>query len=1020
MQLHSLTFQGIGPFPDRHSIDFDALGAGGLFLLEGPTGAGKSTIIDAVVFALYGDVAGAGSSKARIVSTHLRDGDTPFVDLVVTTGRGIYRVHRVPEHQRRKLRGKGFTTEKAKIALWRLNDPADDVGSPLDSHIQDANIELRDALGLTREQFTQTVVLPQGQFATFLRAKPEARRDLLQDIFGTEIYARLQQHLKELAAEHENSVAAATTELTTRAQSFLTAAWPVGLASDPAADDHRDSILAAARHDRSAVLLPPLLDERVTSLAHLAKEAEEAQLATADRAAAARAALDVARDLAQRLAEWRSLTAEHEELTARADDIDAATTRRDAGERAAQASRGIEAARRAGHALTNALQQAQTLVDEVGRGPHASLVEIDDPRLWTEVTAHGFREHVVVGHAEDAALTEAADAEARLPRLESEIARLRTDQDRLSAQVEQSDDALRTRHDERAALLARQQDARTRGQGLLTAEQQVTAAATVRDHAVRATALMSRLEAAHQTERTRRESVATAQAQHDQARSVWLDGLSGTLARELVDGQPCSVCGSTTHPEPSLPTPDHVDREEVDRLADALTRAREALTQAEARTEAITRELDEARAAACELDATSAEATLLARTAERDSAAAAQTEADALAEEVARHDAATAALRDTLARDREELATASAHLTDRSRELEQVRRTVTQACGDHESVAARRAAIRDRVDAAESLATAADGVARARLEFGTRETEQDEILAEHGFADAETALAARVAPAELVRLSETISRHHEAVARVHALLAEERLATLTGDEVADPTAAEELWRTADHARSAAEKSAAMASATHAAADAARTTANGAAATLAQARAEADPALRMAALTSGKEGERQMTLPTFVLLRRYEEVVDLANQRLSVMTSGRFSLRRTDAREGRGQLRGLGLEVIDHYSADVTRDPATLSGGETFLASLSLALGLADAVTAEAGGIELRTLFIDEGFGTLDSGSLDLVMTELDRLRDGGRRVGIVSHVTELKQRVAEQINITRRRDGTSTLTTTID
>lgn len=1020
MQLHSLTFEGIGPFPDRHSIDFDALGAGGLFLLEGPTGAGKSTIIDAVVFALYGEVAGAGSSKARIVSTHLRDGTTPFVDLVVTTGRGIYRVHRVPEHQRRKLRGEGLTTEKAKIALWRLNAPDDEVGSPLDSHIQDANIELRDALGLTREQFTQTVVLPQGQFATFLRAKPEARRDLLQDIFGTEVYERIQQHLKDLAAEHTSAVTAATTELTTRAHSFLTAAWPAALASDPTADELRDSIPAAAQHDRSAELLPPLLNERVTLLAHLAKEADEAQLATADRAAAARAAFDVARDLAQRLAERRSLTAEHEQLTARAEDIAAATTRRDEGERAAQASRGIEAARRAGHALTTALQKAQTLVDQVGRGPYASLVEIDDPGSWTEATARAFREHVMAGRAEEAGLVEAIEAEARLPRLESDLARLSTDRDRLSAQAAQSEESLRTRHDERAVLVARQQAARTRGQGLLAAEREVAAAATVHDHAVRAEALRAELVSVSAAERSRRESVATAQAQHDQARSAWLDGLSGTLARELVDGQPCSVCGSTTHPEPSVPTPDHVDRDEVDRLADALTRARAALSQAEARTEGITQDLAAARTAAGELDAPTAQAALIDRTAERDSVAASLAEADALAEEVARHDADTTALRDTRARDGEELATVTALLAERSREQEQLRRAVTEACGEYDSVAARRTAIRDRAQAAESLAVTADEVVRALHDHDARVTEQAEILAEHEFADAETALAARVEPAELARLRDTIAGHHEAVARVRALLAEERLATLTGDEDADPTAAEELWRTADQARSVAEKRAATASATHASAEAARTAANTAAAALARAREVADPALRMAALTSGKEGERQMTLPTFVLLRRYEEVVDLANQRLSAMTSGRFSLRRTDAREGRGQLRGLGLEVIDHYSADVTRDPATLSGGETFLASLSLALGLADAVTAEAGGIELRTLFIDEGFGTLDSGSLDLVMTELDRLRDGGRRVGIVSHVTELKQRVAEQINITRRRDGTSTLTTTID
>jgi len=181
--------------------------------------------------------------------------------------------------------------------------------------------------------------------------------------------------------------------------------------------------------------------------------------------------------------------------------------------------------------------------------------------------------------------------------------------------------------------------------------------------------------------------------------------------------------------------------------------------------------------------------------------------------------------------------------------------------------------------------------------------------------------------------------------------------------------------------------------------------------------QALPVLRMSEVVNAQQGnEMRTSLPTFVLLQRFEEVVALANVRLNAMTDGRFELHRTDAKEGRGMKLGLGLEVIDHASSDATREPQTLSGGETFKASLAMALGLADAVTAEAGGVELSSLFIDEGFGSLDPDSLDSVMDQLTKLQQGGRSVGVISHMTEMKQRIAERVSVRPSGDGTSQLT----
>ena len=202
MQLHRMTFQALGPFPGRHTIDFAALGASGLFLLEGPTGSGKSTIIDALVFALYGRVASADASEDRIRSDHAAPTEETFVDLVFETASGVYRVRRTPRYERPKQRGTGTTTQQPSVRLWRLTSPdAPDDGELVSSRLDEAGLELTRAIGLDREQFVQTVVLPQGEFAAFLRAKPEERRGVLQKVFGTEVYERLERRLAAMRAE---------------------------------------------------------------------------------------------------------------------------------------------------------------------------------------------------------------------------------------------------------------------------------------------------------------------------------------------------------------------------------------------------------------------------------------------------------------------------------------------------------------------------------------------------------------------------------------------------------------------------------------------------------------------------------------------------------------------------------------------------------------------------------------------------------------------------------------------------
>ncbi|MBL0888880.1 AAA family ATPase [Myceligenerans indicum] len=196
MQLHRLTFSALGPYRGTHTVDFARLTAAGLFLFEGPTGAGKSTLIDAMTFALYGQVAGQHASNDRLRSTHADPDAETYVELVFETASGIYRVRRSPAYERSKRRGTGMTKQPPSVKLWRLSSPdAGHHGEPLSLRPGEADEEIRRAIGLSRQQFVQTVVLPQGDFAAFLHAKPEDRTDLLQRVFGTEIYDQVETEL---------------------------------------------------------------------------------------------------------------------------------------------------------------------------------------------------------------------------------------------------------------------------------------------------------------------------------------------------------------------------------------------------------------------------------------------------------------------------------------------------------------------------------------------------------------------------------------------------------------------------------------------------------------------------------------------------------------------------------------------------------------------------------------------------------------------------------------------------------
>jgi exonuclease SbcC len=1013
MRLHTLTMQAVGPFAGRYTVDFAALSAGGLFLLEGPTGAGKSTVIDAVVFALYGKVASAAASEDRLRSAFAGEDVETVVDLVFETGSGVYRVRRTPAFDRPKRRGTGTVRQQATVKLWRLTaapeHPDDGEGELLSTRLDEAGAELTRVVGLDRAQFVQTMVLPQGEFAAFLRADPEQRRGLLQRIFGTEVYERVQHRLDELRRDAQRAVADARTRVQEGAARFAGASG--------ADEDGVAALREAAADDPAGV--GPLVAERLDTLRTQAAEAQHVARTAADAAARAREAADAAGQRLRLVRRRRTLEAERARLAAAADQHAADLARLDRARRAAVVAPALRGADEARAVLAGAEKELHAALDTAPEGlaPADVVAALADPGLPRALTA--VRE---AGAAAVATLRRVVALEDGLPRRTRDLDRLREVQAARARAMAEADELLAERPAARTALadaleaatdLAATAPARARD-----LEDAEAVLAAVRDLAAAGTALAA-------AEADRASAVAAARdAVREEARlrTARLDGFAGELAAGLADGEPCPVCGGTEHPVPAALRADHVREEDVAAAEAGRRAAEDAVRDRDARVATITERCAALRERTGGTDAEAASDEVERRRTALAEAQAAGRARDRLRADLAEHDRVTEELRTARAGLGDEHAAAVHELARAEQDLDRDRTEVDAARDGHPTVLARQGAEQARVDAADAVLGALDRHAHATRSAAERAGELTGLLTEHGFDAEADARAAVAGSGDVAAVERAVEAHRTAVALVEDGLRDPELADL-GEEDADALGIRVAGLDAVVAEATAAADAAAASlgsvrdrADRAAEAAAHVT--DAARTLATAEAEAAPVIRMARLAGGADADnaRALSLATYVLVRRFEDVVAAANERLREMSDGRYELERSDEREDvRTRRTGLAMRVLDHTTGSA-RDPRTLSGGETFYVSLCLALGMADVVTAEAGGVELGTLFIDEGFGTLDPHTLDAVLAELGRLRAGGRVVGVVSHVEALKQAVAERIEVRRRGDGSSTLT----
>lgn len=986
MRPLELRITAFGPYLNEQVVDLEKLGEHGLFLIHGRTGSGKSSILDALCFALYGETTGGERDGQDMVTTLDKGAETRVV-LEFEHNAKRYRVTRFPTQEVARVRGVGLRTRQTEATLENLS-----TGEVEAARARDVTAAVKEMLRCDVEQFRQTVVLPQGDFRRVV-TDDGSRREILARIFRTERFAALAERLRE----HAKALAQLGREIRDQRERLLAGLEARNLADivEKLARAEAELTAAVTVRDEARVAKDKAVEARTAGVGLAADFAELDRLTARATVLAAEAErIDALKGVVERAIRAASLADARDHLDQRAAEHGRVNDDLAAAQESLATAHGTLATARADFDTLEAAERHALQAAE------ARFAQLD-----------GQRENVSGLAGKQLALLDlksaAAGAEARshsaATAVESSLARVKTLEDEATALVPlvaDADAAKDMYRSTQADLDARSELDRLRAEveGLagLIADAQTDDAKEHLDAAVRANA-------------------------------------PGLLAEALTEGEPCPVCGSVHHPAPS-------SSEDIGALAQAFEEFGKAAAHvaglAERRNAAVATMANVMeRRGWTELgpslaDLAAADEVAVARKAAAENA---RTRSGEVVDELARLRRDLGVEQSTRAGLSDEVTRLHGLIQRSEGEIEGALRALPAECRDPaafqeqleqssslvEDLRRRFGAATSALEAARlaeataattarglagQLATAGEALERTSQEFGDR-------LARQGFVDRSDFEAAELEPDELTAQRAVLDLYHKDVAEVEAGKATlgRRLA---GTERPDLAALEAALIEAQAGVAGAESRAATAERQR------DVIARGHQRFMELESRDAHLAERRAAavtldqLANGQlPGRTKLKLETFVLQSIFHEVLEEGNRHLRHMTGGRYTLLLRESAVASAS--GLELDVRDNSVGTETRPVATLSGGEGFLASLALALGLSEVAQRRSGGLELGALFIDEGFGSLDAQALDQVVDILRDLQDGRRMVGVISHVEELKRRIPAQLHVVPGRGGST-------
>lgn len=1013
MKPEVLTICAFGPYQKKVCLDFSILSEQPFFLIHGATGAGKTSIFDAICYALYGEAATEARTPRMLRNREAGPEVDTYVDLTFCVRDTHWHIRRNPEYMRKAKRGTGLARQAPEVVLERLED-----GRVMESWTRDGEVQARIVrlLGFQCKQFRQVVLLPQGEFRRFLMADTSARKEIMKVLFNTEIYQKLEDKLKEKAAEVSKSY------------DGIAEKQRLYLAEANAKDEAEFAALLAAREQQTAALV------KQTAALQSRKEACEKER---DAARETMAKFTQADKAAEELQKWERIVPEDEEAKAMLDRADRAAALMDlanqlqvARQDAAKRGQDLEALKQQGKKLATAYKQAEErfVMVQQQKPAHAAereeLIVLQGLLKVARELEQAKRDAAAKQTASEKGKQEAAAAKQQLLAAEQEFKALQQQAEALQKEALNVD-----------ALKLRQKN--------LLAEKEKAAAAARSEALVREAA--ADYEQAEQAAKKAETDWQEARAELAHLRELAKEARAVLLAEHLEEGEPCPVCGATHHPKlaeavTEVVTDEMLKAKEADvsgfekRYQAAASRAQETsgkLSAAKAEAEALVKQLAGREPAELAAELAKVKTALQGAQKAAEGYGSLMKAIERKQQEQKQQQERVAALEQRAAASAAEAAAAAALVQDKQAQLagrelpaapqelahQYQQREASWQAAEKAAVAAEQDyhSLDTRYHAAQSAwKTKREELLRSQQQAAALQQSFAGRLVQAGFADEaayEAALHGSWCASDYRdKVRRELLSHEQALhtARTNLTDCQKTIEKLEKPDLAAAedaaSAAQAAWQQALRESSAAETVLRSWQKRQKDLDALREQSGELTQTYAR-------ITGLSELASGKTGSR-VSFQTYVLHSLLDDVMEMANQRLLIMSRGQYELH-AGQRQRANQQGGLDMEIFDHYSG-YARPLATLSGGESFLASLALALGLADVVQACAGGVRLDTMFIDEGFGTLDSETLDVALKALFELQKSGRLIGIISHVEELRSRIPARLEVTKTKSGGST------
>lgn len=1055
-----LTMQAFGSYGEKTEIDFQK--GGDFFLISGDTGSGKSTIFDAMMFALYGEVSTNGSGKENELLSQFVDvrNDKPLVSLVFTAHQHgqeeTYKITRTPRHIRPAKRTGAKQQEEGETAELLMPD-----GSQYPGKLSDTNRKIEELVGLTADQFRKVVMIAQGEFMDFLRADSKAKTALLRDLLKTDYYYQLSERLKTLAKEKNTAAKTQRANMSFFAGRAVTEGLPEEDAQ--ALEAAKGTVIKAAEKlqpeqvDMLAEVLSGVCARLQLQQGELAKQQTAAQNDRDD----CMKRIEAAQPLMKRFEELESAEKTLQECAAQADEIEKKRGLigkiRDAWAIEPKYQRMKDARAALTNAQTEWAAKQQEFPQLKQTAADAAVLHQQMEKAQQDATAH---ESEVKTKVKDALKTFDAldEAEKALRQAEEADAKAKANAESAKKALDdfkKQEDAWRKQEAELQGAEAAYEVCKQQNQQYRDLKKSLEELQSSRKDVQEK---RRQAEAAAETYASATQKYQRAQNEYDDYRLAFLNAQAGLLARELVSGKPCPVCGALEHPAPCQLTQENqqLNREQLERRRKAADDAAKAQEEKAKESESAQVKLTERQKAVEEAEkklvenarnirenmpmatAADVEAMLQAWLPELQSASkSVQAKVKAL-DNVRKNLEGAKAERDKLekaAADAQETAKSTAvkkaeaektwnlHQEElsssayRTREDAVAQRTQAQEAKQKAEAAASQAAEKER-QAQKAETDCETQIRRLNEEMPQKQANAEEFnqqyqqtMAEKSLDEAQwQALTANYDAEEPDRLQKKVNDFDQKknTAETQCTMAQSAIA---GREKPDMAKLEAASKAAESALK--EVSDALESAKHLRLNNEKVLEDlrEGRDPLAEACKAANTAQYLSDVMAGTESGNRMNLETFVQRNYMEKILCDANRRFRDMSNGQFELKLIPVEDaGEGKNKGLDLEVYSIVTGK-TRSVNTLSGGESFMAALSLALGMADQIQAATAAIHLDVMFIDEGFGSLSDNARNEAVNILKEMAGKQRQIGIISHVSELKDEIENQLIVKKDDRG---------